>query len=156
VIALSQTDTVEQAGWMHALDARAEGVDRRSSRTKPPASIASYVIALSQTDTVEQARWMHALDTRTPDLDRRSRSDFRLLIDGKLVEGADTLDVINPATARVLAAAPRADRAQLEEAVAAAKAAFLLGRRPRSGSGVPCCCSSPGHSRQPGATSLAC
>jgi acyl-CoA reductase-like NAD-dependent aldehyde dehydrogenase len=51
-------------------------------------------------------------------------SDFRLLINGKLVPGADTLDVINPATGRTLTAAPRADRAQLEEAVAAAKAAF--------------------------------
>ena len=50
--------------------------------------------------------------------------DFRLLINGRLVEGADTLDVINPATGRVLAAAPRADLAQLGEAVAAAKAAF--------------------------------
>jgi acyl-CoA reductase-like NAD-dependent aldehyde dehydrogenase len=56
--------------------------------------------------------------------EERVRSDFRLLIGGKLVEGASTLDVINPATGRVLAAAPRADRAQLEQAVAAAKAAF--------------------------------
>src|SRR6516162_7738515 len=51
-------------------------------------------------------------------------SDFRLLIDGRLVQGAGTLDVINPATGRTLTAAPRADRAQLEQAVAAAKAAF--------------------------------
>jgi acyl-CoA reductase-like NAD-dependent aldehyde dehydrogenase len=51
-------------------------------------------------------------------------SDFRLLINGKLVEGAGTLDVINPATGRTLTAAPRADRAQLDQAVAAAKAAF--------------------------------
>src|SRR5262245_29516942 len=51
-------------------------------------------------------------------------SDFRLLIDGRLVEGAGVLDVINPATGRILTTAPRADRAQLEEAVAAAKAAF--------------------------------
>jgi acyl-CoA reductase-like NAD-dependent aldehyde dehydrogenase len=51
-------------------------------------------------------------------------SDFRLLISGKLVEGAGALDVINPATGRTLAVAPRADRAQLEQAVAAAKAAF--------------------------------
>jgi acyl-CoA reductase-like NAD-dependent aldehyde dehydrogenase len=50
--------------------------------------------------------------------------DFRLLINGGLIEGADTLDVINPATGRVLAAAPRADRAQLEHPVAAAKIAF--------------------------------
>ena len=51
-------------------------------------------------------------------------NDFRLLIDGRLVEGAGTLDVINPATGRVLTTAPRADQAQLEQAVAAAKAAF--------------------------------
>src|SRR6516164_5566251 len=50
--------------------------------------------------------------------------DFRLLINGRLVKGASTLDVINPATGRTLAAAPRADRAQLDQAVAAAKAAF--------------------------------
>jgi acyl-CoA reductase-like NAD-dependent aldehyde dehydrogenase len=51
-------------------------------------------------------------------------SDFRLLINGKLVKGAGTLDVINPATGGILTAAPRADRAQLDEAVAAAKTAF--------------------------------
>jgi acyl-CoA reductase-like NAD-dependent aldehyde dehydrogenase len=51
-------------------------------------------------------------------------SDFKLLINGTLVEGASTLDVINPATGRRLTAAPRANRAQLDEAVAAAKAAF--------------------------------
>jgi acyl-CoA reductase-like NAD-dependent aldehyde dehydrogenase len=51
-------------------------------------------------------------------------SDFRLLINGRLVQGAGTLDVINPATGRILTAAPRADRAQLNQAVAAAKAAF--------------------------------
>jgi acyl-CoA reductase-like NAD-dependent aldehyde dehydrogenase len=51
-------------------------------------------------------------------------TDFRLLINGKLVKGAGTLDVIHPATGRIVASAPRADRAQLEEAVAAAKEAF--------------------------------
>src|SRR5262245_52351942 len=51
-------------------------------------------------------------------------SEFRLLIGGKLVEGAGTLDVINPATGRPLTTAPRADRGQLEQAVAAATAAF--------------------------------
>jgi acyl-CoA reductase-like NAD-dependent aldehyde dehydrogenase len=34
------------------------------------------------------------------------------------------LNVVNPATAEVVAAAPRADRAQLDQAIAAAKAAF--------------------------------
>src|SRR5262249_50507097 len=50
--------------------------------------------------------------------------DFRLLIGGRLVEGRGTLDVINPATGRLLTTAPRADRALLEQAVASAKAAF--------------------------------
>jgi|SRR5215831_13146264 len=43
-----------------------------------------------------------------------------------LVEGASTLDVINPATGRTLIAAPRADRAQIDQAVAAAKTAFPI------------------------------
>jgi acyl-CoA reductase-like NAD-dependent aldehyde dehydrogenase len=50
--------------------------------------------------------------------------DFRLLIGGKLVAGAGSFDVINPATEQVLASCPRADLAQLNQAVAAAKAAF--------------------------------
>ena len=41
-----------------------------------------------------------------------------------LVKGAGTLDVINPATGGILTTAPQADRAQLNETVAAAKAAF--------------------------------
>ncbi|HLY58494.1 MAG TPA: aldehyde dehydrogenase family protein [Stellaceae bacterium] len=51
-------------------------------------------------------------------------AEYGLLINGKLVKGAATLDVINPATEEVLVAAPRADEAQLNEAVKAAKAAF--------------------------------
>ncbi len=51
-------------------------------------------------------------------------SDYKMLINGRLVAGALTLDVINPATEEVLAVAPRADLAQLNQAVAAAKAAF--------------------------------
>jgi acyl-CoA reductase-like NAD-dependent aldehyde dehydrogenase len=50
--------------------------------------------------------------------------EYKLLINGKLISGAARLDVINPATEEVLVAAPRADRAQLSEAIAAAKAAF--------------------------------
>jgi hypothetical protein len=38
-------------------------------------------------------------------------TDFGLLINGRLVKGAGTLDVINPATGRTLAAAPRVLRA---------------------------------------------
>jgi acyl-CoA reductase-like NAD-dependent aldehyde dehydrogenase len=51
-------------------------------------------------------------------------NDYRLLIGGKLVPGAATFDVINPATEEVVAACPRADLNQLNEAVAAAKGAF--------------------------------
>lgn len=51
-------------------------------------------------------------------------SEFKLLINGALVDGAKTSDVINPATEKVVASCPRASEAQLDEAVAAAKAAF--------------------------------
>ena len=44
----------------------------------------------------------------------------KLLINGALVDGAASLDVINPATGRPCASVARADRAQLEQAVAAA------------------------------------
>jgi acyl-CoA reductase-like NAD-dependent aldehyde dehydrogenase len=50
--------------------------------------------------------------------------EFRLLIDGRLTQGASTMDVINPATGELLTRCPRADAKQLEEAVAAAAAAF--------------------------------
>jgi acyl-CoA reductase-like NAD-dependent aldehyde dehydrogenase len=49
---------------------------------------------------------------------------FNLLINGRLVPGASRLDVVNPATGKVFVSCARADKAQLEEAVAAAKAAF--------------------------------
>jgi acyl-CoA reductase-like NAD-dependent aldehyde dehydrogenase len=49
---------------------------------------------------------------------------YKLLIGGRLVAGAATLDVVNPATGRSFAKSPRADAAQLNEAVAAARAAF--------------------------------
>jgi acyl-CoA reductase-like NAD-dependent aldehyde dehydrogenase len=49
---------------------------------------------------------------------------YYLSIDGNLVEADDTFDVINPATGAVLAKAPAATSAQLEQAVAGAKAAF--------------------------------
>lgn len=51
-------------------------------------------------------------------------SDYKLLIGGKLVAGDQTMDVVNPATEEVLAKCPRASKAQLDQAVAAAKAAF--------------------------------
>jgi acyl-CoA reductase-like NAD-dependent aldehyde dehydrogenase len=49
---------------------------------------------------------------------------YRLLIDGKLVDGASTMDVINPASGTVFATCARADPGQLEQAVQAAKRAF--------------------------------
>ena len=51
-------------------------------------------------------------------------TDLSLLIDGRLEAGDLTMEVINPATAQVLQVAPRASKAQLDKAVAAAKAAF--------------------------------
>ncbi|MEX1147964.1 MAG: aldehyde dehydrogenase family protein [Sphingomonadales bacterium] len=51
-------------------------------------------------------------------------SDYKLLIGGRLVDGDQTMDVINPATEEVLAKCPRASEGQLNEAVAAAKKAF--------------------------------
>jgi acyl-CoA reductase-like NAD-dependent aldehyde dehydrogenase len=51
-------------------------------------------------------------------------SDYKLLINGRLVAGDATMPVINPATEEPVATCPRASKAQLDEAVAAAKAAF--------------------------------
>ncbi|HLY87620.1 MAG TPA: aldehyde dehydrogenase family protein [Acetobacteraceae bacterium] len=56
---------------------------------------------------------------------------YRLLIDGALVDGAVTVEVVNPATGRPFAIAPRADVVQLERAVAAAKRAFPTWSRTR-------------------------
>ena len=49
---------------------------------------------------------------------------FHLIINGRSVPGALTMDVINPATGDVLTQCPRADAKQLDMAVQAAKAAF--------------------------------
>ncbi len=51
-------------------------------------------------------------------------SEFKLLIDGHLVAGDATMPIINPATEETFAQCPRASKAQLDKAVAAAKAAF--------------------------------
>ncbi|MBL8553048.1 MAG: aldehyde dehydrogenase family protein [Phenylobacterium sp.] len=51
-------------------------------------------------------------------------SDYKLLINGALVKGDATLDVVNPATEEVFASCARASKGQLDQAVAAAKAAF--------------------------------
>ncbi len=50
--------------------------------------------------------------------------DFHLLINGALVAGDDTMAVLNPATEQPVAQCPVASEAQLQQAVAAAKAAF--------------------------------
>lgn len=62
----------------------------------------------------------------TPNATGTSRDDrpFPLLIDGKLVAGEAALEVVNPATGQVFATCARAQRAQLEAAVAAARRAF--------------------------------
>lgn len=49
---------------------------------------------------------------------------YKLLIDGKLVDGAGSMEIVNPATGKAFASCARADAAQLDTAVAAAKAAF--------------------------------
>lgn len=56
-------------------------------------------------------------------------SSYKLLIDGKLVDGSSTLDVINPATEEVLAQCPRASQEQAEQAVQAAHKAFSAWKR---------------------------
>lgn len=48
----------------------------------------------------------------------------RLLINGHLVDGAGSLDVVNPATGKVFASAPRASVTQADDAVRAARQAF--------------------------------
>ena len=53
-----------------------------------------------------------------------AKGQFNLVINGRLTPGASTLGVVNPATGKVFATCARADRAQLDAAVAAAKAAF--------------------------------
>ncbi|MGI9284657.1 MAG: aldehyde dehydrogenase family protein, partial [Pseudomonadales bacterium] len=56
------------------------------------------------------------------------REDFKFLINGQL-EGSDkTFDVINPSTEEVIARCPDASQEQLDQAVAAARKAFLSWR----------------------------
>ena len=49
---------------------------------------------------------------------------YKLLINGEMVDGDLSMDVVNPATEEKLADCPRASEGQLNAAVAAAKAAF--------------------------------
>src|SRR4029077_20081477 len=84
-------------------------------------SVVTMDANIKRTGTEGKERARHEQHTRTADF---VMTDYRLLINGSLVEGAGTLEVINPATGGILTDAPRADRAQLDQAVAAAKAAF--------------------------------
>lgn len=56
-------------------------------------------------------------------------SEYKLLIGGALVDGDETMDVINPATETVFAICPRGSERQMNAAVAAAKAAFPAWRK---------------------------
>jgi acyl-CoA reductase-like NAD-dependent aldehyde dehydrogenase len=49
---------------------------------------------------------------------------FHMLINGRAVDGPTSFDVFNPATGEPFARCPKADKAVLDQAVAAAKAAF--------------------------------
>jgi acyl-CoA reductase-like NAD-dependent aldehyde dehydrogenase len=51
-------------------------------------------------------------------------TQLKLLINGQLEDGDLSMDVINPATGEAFETCPRASKAQLDRAVAAAKAAF--------------------------------
>ena len=59
-----------------------------------------------------------------PEVTQPSARRFDLIINGRSTPGAAILEVINPATGKVLTTCARADKAQLDAAVAAAKAAF--------------------------------
>ena len=50
--------------------------------------------------------------------------EYKLLINGELVDGAGTMPVLNPATEEILAECPTASEDQLNEAVTAAQSAF--------------------------------
>ncbi|KPH62609.1 aldehyde dehydrogenase family protein [Novosphingobium sp. ST904] len=52
------------------------------------------------------------------------KTDFKLLVNGELIDGVSTFDVVNPATEDVFAQCPGADEAILNRAVSAAKAAL--------------------------------
>ena len=51
-------------------------------------------------------------------------ASYKLLINGKLVSGSATMEVINPATEAVLGVCPRGGETEMEEAIQAAKSAF--------------------------------
>eukprot|EP01059_Diplonema_ambulator_P011767 TRINITY_DN217_c0_g1_i3.p2 TRINITY_DN217_c0_g1~~TRINITY_DN217_c0_g1_i3.p2 ORF type:complete len:293 (+),score=112.02 TRINITY_DN217_c0_g1_i3:56-934(+) len=51
-------------------------------------------------------------------------ADYKMLINGELVDAKETFDVINPATGKAFAKAPHCDAADVDAAVAAAVAAY--------------------------------
>lgn len=53
---------------------------------------------------------------------------YQNLINGKMVDSGEWLDVVNPANEQVIGQVPAAGKAQLDEAVAAARAAFKTWR----------------------------
>jgi acyl-CoA reductase-like NAD-dependent aldehyde dehydrogenase len=65
-----------------------------------------------------------AHDIRAAHPKEKHMPDFQLLIDGKMVPGAGSLDVINPATEELAGTCSRASEAQLDEAVDAAEGAL--------------------------------
>lgn len=56
-------------------------------------------------------------------------NDYKLLIDGQLVSGADSINVINPANEQILARCPVANESQLDDTVTAAQRAFESWRK---------------------------
>ncbi len=54
----------------------------------------------------------------------RFDTDYKMLIDGKLVDATENLDVVNPALGAPFATCPRANGADLDKAVTAAQLAF--------------------------------
>ena len=65
---------------------------------------------------------MHPMSERAQDL--KLRNDFALLINGELINSRQSLEVINPATEKIFAVCPAAERDHQEKAVEAAKLAF--------------------------------
>ena len=53
-------------------------------------------------------------------------TQYKNLINGELVDNGKWIDVVNPATEQVIGQVPDCGQADLDKAVAAARAAFLL------------------------------
>jgi acyl-CoA reductase-like NAD-dependent aldehyde dehydrogenase len=68
----------------------------------------------------QSEREMHAT-VKTPQFENH---EFGLIINGRSTPGASTLDVVNPATGKIFASCARADKSDLQAAIASAKNAF--------------------------------